>query len=273
MKKIMLSVVLVLSLVSSLIFVACQRTTKEPSPAQATAVKNPSKKNALVNPYNWLGVFHNQTLLRFAQEPNFGTLGSEQLVDITINYGLQQGVFTQNDVTTLNRNSALSACNIHTPSLQDFKQTADSLFALNLISTDVKNALLLLDSKMKDPAIYNYTNLGDALNHVRLSYAQAEQTLLGNTYNTTDAKLIYSMASTAKHSSAFWHDVVTNPSNPYYDPNLNQIERVRWWEWLIIGAADITGGLVAGCFTANPGAIGFASSAASMLAYLICDAN
>ena len=42
-----------------------------------------TNKNTLVNPYNYVGVFHNDALTHFSTQPNFHNLTQTQMVDLT----------------------------------------------------------------------------------------------------------------------------------------------------------------------------------------------
>jgi hypothetical protein len=237
--------------VSTFGFYACtQKEAPSPTP-NLTKTNSPVRgnKNVLVNPYDYIGVFHNDALRHFSVQSNFQTLTQTEAIDLTASLYRSQNLPDANLLTS----QVLQQFYTINPQ-HNLKILADSLYAISAISYEVKTAWTTISDHFTDPTLRNFSNYKVAFAHLRNNIAQTEQTLLQNTYNNVDKAQIFSVVATAKHSATFWEGVLDDPNNPYYELQ----GRVKWWEWILIAAADAAGaatGLPNPVYAASTGAV------------------
>jgi hypothetical protein len=234
-------------------FIACAflvscRKEKLPqsSPAESSSQKNDIVNNAragkYTNPFESLGIEHNQALEFVTHASGFPNLSNQQLYDAV-------SPFT----AALHHNPKMSPAEY-----QDFRTRIDKMVE----SSNNPASLLLKEGKIS----LEMKNLMDEFYHILEPFGKSLAPLSPNELNAkvlafeqstvarfgmpsadlnhnTIIAAILADAAVARHSYAFWYDAYTNSSNPWHPllTQTNNNSRPNWRRACAIVKADIVG--------------------------------
>ncbi len=206
-----------------------------------------SLKSSTTNPYDYVGQFHNEALLDFANHPNFPNLSPLSCINIAENLYIQKGLpFTTLPTASEKQIYATKIGNLPSDGTALLATTND-LYTNGYINLNVRNALLQIHNTMQDTRAYNQASLEDAFSYLIANLNKLEKQFLEANYTQIERANILPIISIAKYSLIFWKDAEINSNNPYY--NSSQLKG-GWFRELFkaiaIGAADAAGGAIGG---------------------------
>jgi hypothetical protein len=234
-------------LTAGVCLIAC-RKEKLPQnvPAEISSINSKPADNVrigkYVNPFENLGIQHNQALEYVTHAPGFPDLTNQQLYDAVYPF---------------------TSAYYHHPKMshseyQDFRARIDQmvgavnspsslLLKAGKISLGLKS---LMDEFYQVLAPFGNSTVpmsSDNLNAKVLSFEQSVVARFGmpsaNLNNNTDIAAILANAAVARHSYSYWYDAYMNSSNPWYPlVNLADInQRPNWRRAWNIVKADVVG--------------------------------
>jgi|GEM_PF-969236 len=214
-----------------------------------------SSPNNPSNPWDIYGVIHNEILQYVVN--NQGSLGND--TDATINFALTQFESRYDPMSFGGYTSVSEIQNI----LHSFPNSYHNVISTYSYSPNTKNKLrglfdIIYSSFEEDDLDYN---------SMKNKIIDFEVNLLnGNSggavsVNDVDKIIILKATSIARHSFYFWYLNTNEIDGPDFEYELedgggNRVNK-KWWKWLVIGAADVAGGVtgnVAGALGASAGA-------------------
>lgn len=160
------------------------------------ANRNCARNAAEVNPYEWVGVQHNELLDLVAQkldvnnmkfEEYYKLIAERQRMEMSVEQA--QKIFAEVQAVKVDG-------------------VADLYYDRGLISKDVRNNINTIMSIIKSSASYETVN-----NNLK----KFESTIIkSSSISESDKLLILGSAATARHSSEYWNRALTNESNEWY---------------------------------------------------------
>ncbi|MBG6129765.1 hypothetical protein IWQ47_000933 [Aquimarina sp. EL_43] len=203
-----------------------------------------SSKNALKycngsedskNPYNYVGEIHNEIVNAFVINHSNEKLDVDEIVAVVENLANVNQNFLRikdEEYTPVDSSIILKGAN-------DFENNFHTIINSLDLSSQAKDKLVTVVDYLFDKA---YSSREPNLEDVQKNLIKFENDILSNKgFNELEKRTILSAISTARYSTCYWYN--------YYGAIKvadNSITKKRkWWQWLIVGVADV-GGAIAG---------------------------
>ncbi len=214
------------------------------------------------NPYNFVGLEHNLTLLNLNED---GKLNSENIAE------------RWREVT----NKLAKDKNIEQNRIPNYKIVQKQYLSINKLKSGSQYLSIsaIADSLFNNKKIskYQYMYFYELDTVFRLNYGTTEfenriskfeeEVSNDNRLDEEQKKAVYIAIAVAKYSENFWEDARLNPDNPYHSYFINTKSTNGWRAWLI-GGSDVVGAIAGFFLTGGDpwGAVGLGGGA-SVLAW------
>lgn len=265
MKKNILKIALLL--VVGVVLYACSKDN-ESLPVEANIVQTVTADRtnfndcsiATDNPYNYVGEIHNEIIQTFVNEYPEGIRDVSGLASEMDKISLNNSRFKAvagNDFIPTNPQALIDG-------MRDFENNfhgiIDNVDASELTKDRLKELVDFMFREGNAAREPDYNNFDSEL-------ARFERGIMtSNKFNQEERKLLLSSVSVARNSSCFWHNYYNTGNKASSQTQDGVVMKRKWWQWAIIGVADVGGAIVGGSATAGAGTIS-SGAAASGLAY------
>lgn len=226
---------------------------------------NIPKKNTITNPYNYVGIGHNEQLDAFAEYLNGEKYFS---LDDIYSFSISKGMHRGDNLSEFKANIS-----------ENLSMTHDFLF----------NDTTILDKKINSNIIRSYlTSFGILMRSVvnsestvtpetfSLKINEIENNILNKLDEDTSCVLEYAVAlssmAIAKYSYKYWYEAMTIPTHPWHNIVINRVNSLHtkeaepkkgFWRSLLVAAKCV----VAAIATVPADVIGAASEADTQIIY------
>lgn len=197
MKKISLVLVALIVIISS-----CKKDDQNSGQINV----NPNSKSSGVNPYDEVGIFHNNALYALAEMPNFPKVSSKDAGNFLLSYCHNSAIFCPEHDGNLNYYDSVAHLMGEN---QSIKGLAENLFMEKKIDEIQYSYLKKLDyilvSNVKDNKLLNIK-----IDEIEAVFKSE------NRISEENKILIWGAFSVARYSANFWHDADVNSNNPWH---------------------------------------------------------
>lgn len=206
------------------------------------ALQNPSNPK---NKFDYVGEIHNQIISVYVEKFGREKKSTDEICRIIQEIALKNENLQK--LPDAKENSKVD-CDLIKKGIEDFPNQFKNIVESIDISTNAK-------SKLQELIDYNFdvafkaenTNYNEYYKHI-IDY-ESDIIINEGAYNKKDIKILLSASSTARYSANFWKKEIDETDIS------NVITKRKWWQWAIVGVADVVG--VAG------GGIGTGASAST----------
>lgn len=191
----------------------CKKSNQEDfAVLQNANLNHGNYRNSIINPYDSIGIIHNQVLIAVGLMQDFPFTSQEDMGNYILTYMDSLGIDDpEHDLSYYNSiyddiDKYKNLSELSNQLLDESKINESQLFYLEELNT-------IIISNIDDNELLN-SNINDL-----------ETNLLENSNMTDDDKLvIWGALSTARYSANFWYDALTNRENPWHVtyPNSNK---------------------------------------------------
>lgn len=192
------------------------------------ALQNPSNPK---NKFDYTGDIHNQIISVYVEKFGREKKSTDEICRIIQEIALKNENLQK--LPDAKENSKVD-CDIIKQGIDDFSnQFRNIVDSLNITEKAKAKLQELIDYNFDVAFKTENTNYNEYYKHI-IDY---ESDILKNesAYDKKDIKILLSASSTARYSAYFWKREIdeTNTSSP--------IAKRKWWQWAIIGVADVVG--------------------------------
>lgn len=222
----------------SLSIVSCEQKEKEFEGVYETKATNPK------NPYDNIGILHNEMLGKILQKQEIKTKSG--ISTIPFNIATQELNLSEECIKEIEEVISFENYN------DDFKDFINK----QKLEENAKEILITLFKQIREK---NENGLFNDFSDFKNDIEVIENNIILNESLTDYSKVqLLSLTATFRHSAQFW--------DLYLQENEIQTRaKMKWWKWLIFGAADAIGGFAGGGAFSVGGATGASSLALSAL--------
>lgn len=196
-----------------------------------------SSPNNSSNPYDQLGKLHNSEMNSlFDEVRKINTLRAFNGEEKITAFDLACEKYDISNTVKLNIESSLSMPNY----IDDYNSILASSAANQVIQHNLRDMFSELRIKSENNQINTYEDFG------KIILSMEDKIIKDDNLTIENKKDLLSVAATFRHSAHNWYNeqVEADTNIPIYI--LTPSRKLKWWKWLILGAADALGGLAGG---------------------------
>lgn len=188
--------------------------------------QNPENRN---NEFDQVGVLHNELVERAISEHTGKNLSLNEICNIFedyVNQSPEAREFGANKIDT----------QLIEDGVNDFpNQFRNVIKSINISTKAQTKAQELIDRMFEMAFADKEPNYSDVYNYV---IAFETSIVSDKSLSSNDKKALLSGASIARYSTLMWKNHYSEKYN-----NTTSKRKRRWWEWVVIGVADVAGGI------------------------------
>lgn len=182
------------------------------------------------NPYDKAGAQHNEVVREFIKKYSSEQLSFEKTIEVTNNICKSKGITDGQLTVKMFNNGIIDIKN-------NFKETVNK----SSLSSEGKLELQKLFDFMLNNGFNGGVSFDESISFI-LNFE--ENVLKNNKLIKSDIEFLLKSASVGRYSVCLWKDYYGDIKSK--ETENNSIFKTNWVKWLIIGAADIAGGVAGG---------------------------
>lgn len=196
-----------------------------------TDIEDPANSD---NPYDYYGLVHNQAVEAYIADGAVEANGTDlKKVMETSN----QLLVEKTDFNEYFEGGALASSDLLEPFVEDFPDNMEAVISAGDASEAVQDKLTEFMNHFLDATKGKEIGYDDAYDYI----IDFESSIIGNkSWSAEDSERLLSATSIGRHSLHFWYTQQQTESLA----KDNDKPKRKWWTWIIIGVADVGGGIV-----------------------------